>query len=129
MAKPTRPATDYAGFDGYDAGLGGRPVGVAQPAVVAVLRPFLIARFGSVQGIADRLGVTDPSTVSQYFRSAAAFPASRARSWARALGRNTGEREVILELFAIAGANCRLLARFDWEGAIAKLGRRLRPRG
>lgn len=126
MAKPKRrPATDYAGFDGFDAGMAGRPVGAAQGAVVAALRPWLIDRFGSVQGIAERIGV-ERSAVAHYFRSAAAFPPSRARAWARALGRGKAEREAILELLAIAGANRRVLDRFGWEVAVEEIGQQLK---
>lgn len=110
-----RPATPA--HDGYAVGMNGRRVGVAQAAVVAVLRPWLLSRFGTLHAVAARLGIDDPSTVAQFLRCAARVPESRAAAWAR-LGQTRKERDALHDLLVLANAHGRVLAMMRWESAV-----------
>lgn len=112
-----------------------RRIGLAQPAVLAVLKLWFAQRGMRNPDIAVALGlmvegatgdkrVKALALVRKQLSGGVALPEPKAEDWGKGLGQNRHEREAVADLIALANAHQRVLNLLgDWQAEVKRLGR------
>lgn len=118
----SRPVMRRRVETGYVDAPDGRKIGAGQKQVVAVLKAWLKDRELNYVEFAKTVPGLTPDLMRQYMSNRARLPESRVVAWADGLGLQGRRRNALLDLFAIANANVRLLNMIDWETKIREAG-------
>ncbi|MCK6491481.1 MAG: hypothetical protein L6R48_24795 [Planctomycetes bacterium] len=122
-----------AALDGFATGLGNRPVGVAQHAVMEAVWRWLGPRYDSNTALAAHLAPflgkvrLDRTFLSHVRHGKAALPPDQIPAWVDAFaGDAVAKRTALRQLLAIATTHEAVLDLFDWQAEVQRLALILR---